>query len=680
VVPLLERKLRAASLPKEAEDVAQRELKRLRRMSPMHSEYSTLVDYLEWIAELPWNVSSPEMLSIGGARRQLEQDHFGMDKVKARILEYLAVCKLKGDTKGSLLCMLGPPGIGKTSLGKSIADALHRDFYRVSLGGIHSEAEVRGHRRTYVGALPGLILQAVKKCGSNNCVIMLDEVDKLGRSSHNGDPASALLEVLDPEQNQNFRDHFLSLPFNLSRVLFIATANEIEPIPRPLRDRMEVIEMTGYTVEEKTEIATRHLLPKQLREHGLTPEHLTMDTGVMDALISGYTMEAGVRELERQLAAICRSVAARVARASESDEDDCAAGATAEDGAAANGTADGADSATAGSSATDAADGGASADGAVGEEAGVAAAGDAAEEDEGRAISVERLSAVLGPPKFDGLKDTAQRISRPGIATGLAYTSVGGAILFVEAERMGGSGQLMLTGQLGDVMQESAKAALSWIRSHAIPLGLSASGTRHLFNATDLHIHFPAGAMPKDGPSAGVTITTALVSLLTGRTVRSDVAMTGEVTLRGNVLPVGGIKEKVVAAHRAGIRDVIMPAKNEKDLQELPPSVLAGISFTFVTHVEQVLQAALLPSPDAPALAAKAAAHSPGDAGGETGGDGAANSGGGGGGLGGGGGEPQPPEPQPLPQPRLAAPAVSAATARRAAVGGSHVLRARRGD
>jgi len=570
-VPVLERRLRSACLPPEAEEVATRELKRLRRMSPMHSEYSTLIDYLEWVADLPWNKSSDERLTVTAAKAQLDDDHYGMEKVKQRILEFLAVCQLRGDTKGSIMCMVGPPGIGKTSLGKSIAAALGRDFHRVSLGGIHSEAEVRGHRRTYVGALPGLILQAIKKCGSNNAVIMLDEVDKLGRNSLNGDPSSALLEVLDPEQNQAFRDHFLALPFNLSRVLFIATANELGDIPRPLRDRMEVIEMHGYTVEEKVQIAKRHLLRKQLALHGLRAQQLDLNDHIIDALISGYTMEAGVRELERQLASLCRSVAASVAE--ENERQRLGDGSTPGNGETAAEPEP--ELPTSNSNAEE----GASA---------------AASLIEGK-MEIEQIESVLGPPKFDSTRDAAQRMTMPGTVIGLAAMAFGGDILFVEAAQMGGTGKLQLTGQLGDVMQESAKAALSWIRAHATELGLGVNSSDHLLTKTDLHLHFPAGAIPKDGPSAGVTITTAMVSSLTGRLVRPDLAMTGEVTLRGVVLPVGGIKEKVIAAHRAGLRTVVMPAKNEKDLRDLPASVFRDMNFTFVTDVQQVLDVALLP-------------------------------------------------------------------------------------
>ncbi|EOD13506.1 hypothetical protein EMIHUDRAFT_451962 [Emiliania huxleyi CCMP1516] len=482
-VPTLERRLRAAGLPAEAEEVVTRELRRLRRMSPMHSEYSTLVDYLEWMAELPWAPpESPQPpVPLSQARAQLEEDHYAMDKVKQRILEFLAVCHLRGDTKGSILCMLGPPGIGKTSLGKSVAAALGRPFHRVSVGGIHSEAEVRGHRRTYVGALPGLILQAVKKCGAANCVIMLDEVDKLGRNSYNGDPSSALLEVLDPEQNGAFRDHFLAVPFNLSQAALRLASADDGGMHGP------VIELTGYTVDDKVAIAARHLLPKQ----------------------------AGVRELERKLGALCRAIAA---------------------------------------------------------------------------------NRVLGPPRFEPRRDVARRITKPGIALGLAATVFGGETLFVEVEQVAGKGAVQMTGNIKEVMQESVKAALTWIRANVAELGLAKTASEALLNTTDLHIHFPEGATPKDGPSAGVTITTALTSLLTGRLVRNDVAMTGEITLRGLVLPVGGIKEKVVAAHRAGVRTVLLPQANEKDLRELPQKVLDEMQFELVSDVREVIRAALVPA------------------------------------------------------------------------------------
>jgi len=525
------------------------------------------------MADLPWANASVDCLNISAAREQLEADHFGMERVKARILEYLSVCKLKGDVRGSIMCLHGPPGIGKTSLGRSVADSLNRDFYRISLGGVHGEGEVRGHRRTYVGAMPGLILQALKKCGTNNCVIMLDEIDKLGRESLNGDPSSALLEVLDPEQNQAFRDHFLNLPFNLSRVLFIATANELEPIPRPLRDRMEVIEMSGYTVEEKIQIARHHLLPKQRGYHGLAESDIEMETPAVDALISRYTREAGVRELDRQLAALCRNVAARSAEALEAQE---AAAHRVVPEAAGDGAA-----------------------------VGPAGGENGLQTDDsswkGGMLSAEDLIQILGPPKFDGPRDNMHRVRKPGIAVGLAYTPVGGDVLFVEAETMAGKGDLAITGQLGEVMIESVRIAMAWVRAHAgelgIPLG-SGGCDGLLLNGTDLHIHIPAGATPKDGPSAGVTIATAIVSLLTGRIVRPDLAMTGELSLRGVVLPVGGIKEKLIAAHRAGMTHIIIPAKNEKDLRDLPKSVLAEINVTFVNDIEEVLVTALQPLQD----------------------------------------------------------------------------------
>jgi len=454
-----------------------------------------------------------------------------------------------------------------------VAAALGRPFHRVSVGGIHSEAEVRGHRRTYVGALPGLILQAVKKCGAANCVIMLDEVDKLGRNSYNGDPSSALLEVLDPEQNGAFRDHFLAVPFNLSQVLFIATANEMEGIPRPLRDRMEVIELTGYTVDDKVAIAARHLLPKQVALHGLSAGQLSLGEEELDHLISGYTREAGVRELERKLGALCRAIAANVSEAGEAASEAAAAAA-----AAAGGADDGAPS-----------EGGGGSEAAAAAEAATAAAAPIA-------LSVADIERVLGPPRFEPRRDVARRITKPGIALGLAATVFGGETLFVEVEQVAGKGAVQMTGNIKEVMQESVKAALTWIRANVAELGLAKTASEALLNTTDLHIHFPEGATPKDGPSAGVTITTALTSLLTGRLVRNDVAMTGEITLRGLVLPVGGIKEKVVAAHRAGVRTVLLPQANEKDLRELPQKVLDEMQFELVSDVREVIRAALVPA------------------------------------------------------------------------------------
>ena len=545
----LERRLQAASLSVDATEVAQRELRRLKRMSPMAAEYSTLIDYLECMADLPWVAESAgKAAALGAAKEQLDLDHYGMEKVKKRVLEYLAVTKLRGDTKGSILCLAGPPGIGKTSLGKSIAASLDRPFQRVSLGGVHSEAEVRGHRRTYVGALPGLILQALKKAKASNPVILLDEVDKLGRHSHNGDPSAALLEVLDPEQNAHFRDHFLAVPFNLSRCVFIATANDIDAIPRPLRDRMDVIELTGYTIEEKVQIARRHLLPKQLDLHGLRREQILVDDESLDALVSGYTREAGVRELERKLAALCRAVALSIAEGQDPKGEPDAILETMPSNTVAE-----------------------------------------------KRMGTAEIEDVLGPPKYDGPADVALRLSKPGVAVGLAWTPVGGDTLFVEAERMPGKGTVQMTGNIKEVMQESVKAAISWVRAHAADLNLAADAADAFLNQTDLHLHFPDGAVPKDGPSAGVTIVTSLASLLTSRLVKPDIAMTGEVTLRGLVLPVGGIKEKVIAAHRAGVRNVILPQRNEKDLRDLPKAILHEMNFIPVSDVFQVLEAALLP-------------------------------------------------------------------------------------
>jgi len=565
-IQVLQRRLEEANLPPEAVQVAQQELKHLQRMSPQNPEYSTLVDYLGWIADLPWSSASEDKLVISEARNQLDSDHFGMELIKKRILEHLSVGKLTGDLTGTILCLHGPPGIGKTSLGRSVAKALNRSFHRIALGGVHHEAEVRGHRRTYVSSMPGVIIQALKKCGTNNCVIMLDEIDKLGRHSANGDPYAALLEVLDPEQNQAYRDHYINIPFNLSRVLFLTTANELEPIPRPLRDRMEIIEMSGYTVQEKIEIALRHLLPKQMEKHGLKESDIELAAPVVDALISGYTLEAGVRELERKLAALCRAVSVQIVENIERE----AANIPCERESHNNGSHD--------------------------EYSSIVHTTTGAGDEHswtGGVLHKENLDDVLGPPKYDGPRDNVHRVSKPGIAIGLAYTPVGGDILFVEAATMEGKGELTITGKLGDVMVESVKIATGWVRAHAKELGIRPEGGA-LLNRTDLHIHFPAGAMPKDGPSAGVTITTAIVSLLTGRLVRPDLAMTGEMTLRGIVLPVGGIKEKLIAAHRAGMKQVLVPEKNEKDLRELPASV--DLNITLVKDINDVLHAALLHS------------------------------------------------------------------------------------
>ncbi len=526
----LRKRIDEARLPEEALNVADKEYKRLSQMNPASPEYTVSRTYLEWILDLPWSVSTEDTLDIAKARTVLENDHYGLDKVKRRILEYLAVRKLKNDMRGPILVFVGPPGVGKTSLGRSIANALGRKFVRISLGGVHDEAEIRGHRRTYIGALPGRIIQGLKKAGSNNPVFMLDEVDKLG-ADFRGDPSSALLEVLDPEQNSTFSDHYLEIPFDLSKVMFIGTANMIEPVPPALRDRMEIIEIPSYVEDEKLKIAERFLLPKQTREHGIGEGQLTIEPEALRAMISGYTKEAGVRNLERQIAAVARGVAREIA------------------------------------------------EGKTG----------------GAVVKKDSLSRYLGPQKF--FSDIAERINRPGIAVGLAWTPVGGDILFIEATSMKGKGNLILTGQLGDVMKESAQAALSFIFSHADALGIPAD----FRSSHDIHIHVPAGSIPKDGPSAGVTLLTALTSVLTGRLVRNDLAMTGEITLRGAVLPIGGVKEKVLAAHRAGIKTIILPERNRLDLEEIPEEAIGGkdaMKFHFVREMGEVLEIALLSEED----------------------------------------------------------------------------------
>ncbi|HSN91527.1 MAG TPA: endopeptidase La, partial [Anaeromyxobacteraceae bacterium] len=525
----LAERLKKAGLPPEVDKVAQKELNRLKSIPTASSEYTVARTYLDWIADLPWSKRTDDNLDIENARQILDADHYALQKIKKRILEYLAVRKLKNDMRGPILCFVGPPGVGKTSLGQSIARATGRKFVRLSLGGVRDEAEVRGHRRTYVGALPGRIIQSMKKAGTVNPVMMLDEIDKLG-ADFRGDPSAALLEVLDPEQNNSFSDHYLDVAYDLSKVMFIATANLLDPIPGPLKDRMEILELPGYTFEEKVHIARNHLIPKQLREHGLSSESITLTEKAIIKIIIEYTREAGVRNMERRIADVCRAVAVEVA-----------SGKVAIDGK--------------------------------------------------RTVDEGDLAEMLGPEKF--YNETAERTEIPGVATGLAWTAAGGDILFIEATRMTGKGSLTLTGQLGDVMKESAQAALSYLRSKADGLGIPAN----FLEKTDLHIHFPAGAIPKDGPSAGVTILTALVSLLTGVRVRSDVAMTGEVTLRGLVLPVGGIKEKVLAAHRAGIKRVIIPARNEKDLIDVPEQARKELDFVFAGHMDEVLAAALEENP-----------------------------------------------------------------------------------
>ncbi len=523
----LRKKIDAAKLPEETLKVANKEHQRLSQMNPASAEYTVARTYLEWILDLPWSVSTDDNLEIPSAKEVLEHDHYGLDKVKKRILEYLSVRKLKNDMRGPILCFVGPPGVGKTSLGRSIASALGRKFVRISLGGVHDEAEIRGHRRTYIGALPGRIIQGLKKAGSNNPIFMLDEVDKLG-TDFRGDPSSALLEVLDPEQNFSFSDHYLEIPFDLSKVMFIATANMIEPIPAPLRDRMEIIEIPSYIEDEKLHIAKRFLLPKQIAEHGLKEQQLEIEDDAVRATIAGYTREAGVRNLERQIATVARGVAREVAEGTTKNA----------------------------------------------------------------VVKKDDLRKYLGQQKF--FSDVAERLNRPGIAVGLAWTPVGGDILFIEATKMKGKGNLIITGQLGDVMKESAQAALSFIASNATKLGVP----RDFRSKLDIHIHVPAGAIPKDGPSAGITMLTALTSLLSNRRVRNDLAMTGEITLRGSVLPIGGVKEKVLAAHRAGIKTVILPERNRFDLEEIPQSVLGGasaIQFHFVKEMNDVLELALMP-------------------------------------------------------------------------------------
>ncbi|HEY3820070.1 MAG TPA: endopeptidase La [Polyangiaceae bacterium] len=535
----LEGRINKAKLSPEAAEVAKKQLKRLQSMTPQSAEYAMVRTYLDWILELPWVATAVEEPDIAAVRAVLDADHYGLQKVKRRILEYLAIRKLKSakpadgetgpaKTKGPILCLIGPPGVGKTSLGKSIARALGREFVRISLGGVHDEAQIRGHRRTYIGALPGQIIQGMKKAGTASPVFMLDEVDKLG-NDFRGDPSSALLEVLDPEQNGTFADHYLEIPYDLSNVVFVATANVADTIPGPLRDRMEVIEIAGYTRNEKLSIAKRHLLPKQLGEHGVTTEQIDITDEALEIVIDRYTREAGVRSLERQIAAIVRGVVVKVAEGTAPEK--------------------------------------------------VVVRTD------------DEVRAYLGQAKFTS--EVAERTEDPGVATGLAWTPVGGSILFVEATKMPGKGKLTLTGQLGDVMKESAQAALSYVRANADRFGVA----KDFLDTVDLHIHVPAGAMPKDGPSAGVTLLTALVSLLTGIRVRHDVAMTGEITLRGRVLPIGGLKEKVLAAHRAGIKRIVVPERNRADLDEVPDEVKQNLDFVFVGRMEQVIDAALEEKP-----------------------------------------------------------------------------------
>ena len=534
-------KLTTKDLPDEVRDAARKQLNRLRMMQPASSEYGVTRTYLETLLDIPWRDSSEDKLNIKGARVVLDEDHYGLEKIKKRIVEYLAVRKLKNDMKGPILCLVGPPGVGKTSLGKSIARSLGRKFIRISLGGVHDEAEIRGHRRTYVGALPGRIVQGLRKAGKANPVMMLDEIDKIGRDFR-GDPQAALLEVLDPEQNNSFSDHYVELPIDLSKVLFIATANTMDTISGPLKDRMEVIEVQGYTFQDKVQIARTFLIPKQLESHGISNHNLELTDDALASIINHHTRESGVRRLERRVADVCRAVAVRVAESIEGD-----AVATKE-------------------------------------------IAEAATQQVQVRVDEESLNDILGPQRYQ--YEVAERTSQPGVATGLAWTPVGGDILFIEATKMAmGKGELMITGQLGDVMKESVRAALSFIRTRAELYGLEPDFTRTI----DVHLHVPAGATPKDGPSAGITIFSALLSLFTNRKVRHDVAMTGEITLRGHILPVGGIKEKVLAAHRAGIRRVLLPERNKRDIIEIKDEVKREMEFVFVSNVSEIPDLVLVP-------------------------------------------------------------------------------------
>ncbi|KAK3914653.1 Lon protease-like protein 2, peroxisomal [Frankliniella fusca] len=560
----LQTKLKEAKLPQHARKIVMKDLQRLKRMGPLSPEHGVIRSWLELIADLPWAKASQETLDIHKARKDLDADHYAMDKLKRRVLEYLAVRQLKNTLRGPILCFVGPPGVGKTSVGRSIASTLGREFYRISLGGICNQSDIRGHRRTYIGSMPGRIIQGLKVVGVNNPVFLLDEIDKMG-SGINGDPASALLEVLDPEQNCSFVDHYLNVPFDLSQVMFIATANTTKSIPAPLLDRMEIIHVPGYTQEEKMQIAERHLLPKQLREHGLDSSHMQLPQDSLKSLTAQYTREAGVRTLERKLGALCRAVAVRVAemklrKSSEESNIDSISDEVVNDIR----SSDSLDTA-------------------------VDVAPCAIPPQLPIILDEAALEDILGPPIYDN-DDIWSRLGVPGVAVGLAWTQAGGHLMMVEASKMEGDGEIVLTGQLGNIMQESAHLALNWVRTASREYGLKLDG--EMMSHTDIHIHFPAGAVGKDGPSAGVTIATALVSLFSGRPVASDVAMTGEITLRGIVLPVGGIKEKVLAAHRGGLRRVIIPKKCEKDLVDIPESIKKDLFIITVSHVDEVLQAA----------------------------------------------------------------------------------------
>jgi len=521
----LRERIEEAKLPEEAQKAAERELSRLEKLPPVAAEYGVIRTYLEWLVDLPWSKETEDNLDIAHARQVLDADHYDLEEVKDRILEYLAVRKLNPESPGPILCFVGPPGVGKTSLGRSIAKALGREFERISVGGVRDEAEIRGHRRTYIGALPGTIVRALRDAGTRNPVFMIDEIDKMG-ADFRGDPSSAMLEVLDPAQNSSFRDHYLDLPFDLSEVLFIATANILDTVPAPLQDRMEVIQLAGYTVEEKLHIAKRYLVPRQLSANGLKASNIAFADPALRAIIEEYTREAGVRNLEREIGTVCRKIARDVAE----------------------------------------------------------------EKAKGKVrVSAKRARELIGKRRF--FSETRRRTKDPGVATGLAWTPVGGEVLFVEATAVPGSGNLTITGQLGDVMRESAQAALTWVRRHAQELAPDLPDD--WFAKHDVHVHVPAGAVPKDGPSAGVAMTTALASLITNRPVRNDVAMTGEVTLTGQVLPIGGLKEKSLAAQRAGIKQVIVPDRNEGDVEEISEQEREGLDFVYADDIGDVLKAAL---------------------------------------------------------------------------------------
>ncbi|XP_027336250.1 lon protease homolog 2, peroxisomal isoform X5 [Abrus precatorius] len=570
----LERKMQSAGMPQNIWKHAHRELRRLKKMQPQQPGYSSSRVYLELLADLPWQKASEDIeLDLRAARKRLDNDHYGLVKVKQRIIEYLAVRKLKPDVRGPVLCFVGPPGVGKTSLASSIAAALGRKFVRISLGGVKDEADIRGHRRTYVGSMPGRLIDGLKRVAVCNPVMLLDEVDKTG-SDVRGDPASALLEVLDPEQNKSFNDHYLNVPFDLSKVVFVATANRMQPIPPPLLDRMEVIELPGYTPEEKLQIAMQHLIPRVLDQHGLSSEFLQIPEPMVKLVIQRYTREAGVRNLERNLAALARAAAVRVA-----EQEQVVPLSKGMQGLAtpllenrlADGTEVEMEVIPMGVNSRD-----------ISNTFKIAAP---------MVVDETMLEKVLGPPRFDD-REAAERVATPGVSVGLVWTAFGGEVQFVEATAMVGKGDLHLTGQLGDVIKESAQIALTWVRARATDLRLAATEGFNLLEGRDVHIHFPAGAVPKDGPSAGVTLVTALVSLFSQKQVRSDTAMTGEMTLRGLVLPVGGVKDKILAAHRYGIKRVILPERNLKDLVEVPSSLLANLEILLAKRMEDVLEQA----------------------------------------------------------------------------------------